>query len=354
MSKNYYEILGVNKNSSEDEIKKAFRKKAHQHHPDKKGGDDKKFKEINEAYNTLSNPKKKSQYDSFGSSEAGAGFNGGGGNSGFGDFDFSGFQGQGGGGGFDFSDLFGGGFGGRREKSGQDIEVELEISFKDSVFGIDKVFNLKKNSSCSSCDGNGAEKNSSLKTCATCSGHGIVNEVRQTMMGAIQTQKECPKCKGSGKIPEKKCSTCSGSGIENRKEEINVRIPAGVENGNRLRVSGKGEAIANGVNGDLHIYIKVGADKNFKKDGNDLYSKLKIDLVDAVLGSVEKVKTIDGEIKVKIPEGTQSGKILKIKNEGVVISGNSRGNLFLEIVVKIPQKLSRGEKKLFEELRGLK
>jgi molecular chaperone DnaJ len=350
----YYKILGVEKNASESEIKKAFRKKSHEYHPDKPGGDDKKFKEVNEAYNTLSDSKKKNQYDSFGSAGANSGF--GGGNSGFGGFDFSGASNGGGGsfGGFDFSDLFNGGFGGgQRVKRGSDIDVEIKISFKESVFGMKKTFSIKKNSSCSICEGFGAEKDSALKTCSTCAGHGVVNQVRQTMMGTIQTQAECPDCFGSGKIPEKKCSQCNGSGIENRNEEINVKIPAGVESGNRLRVSGSGEAIQGGENGDLYLHIFVSEDKNFKKEGYDIFSNLEINIYDAILGGIKNVKTVDGEIKVKIPEGSQNDKILKVKNEGVVISDKKRGNLFLTLKIKIPEKISRKERKLFEELKDL-
>ena len=353
MNKNYYKILGIEKNASESEIKKAFRKKAHEYHPDKPGGNDKKFKEVNEAYNTLSDSKKKNQYDSLGSTgSAGAGFSGG--NSGFEGFDFSGTSSNSSSGGFDFSDLFNGGFGGgQRVKRGSDIDVEIKISFKESVFGMKKIFSIKKNSSCSSCEGSGAEKNSSLKTCSTCAGHGVVNQVRQTMMGTIQTQAECPDCFGSGKIPEKKCSVCYGSGIEDRKEEINVKIPAGVESGNRLRVSGSGEAVQGGENGDLYIHVFVSEDKDFRKDGYDIFSNLEVNIYDAILGGVKKVKTVDGEIKVKIPEGSQNDKILKVKNEGVVISDKKRGNLFLTLKIKIPEKISRKEKQLFEELREL-
>ncbi len=359
MAKEYYKILGVSEDSSEDEIKKAFRKKAHKYHPDKPNGDEKKFKEINEAYNTLSDAKKKSQYDAYGSSGAGAGF-GGAGQGGFGGaegFDFSGFQqgGQGGSfGGFDFSDLFGGGFGGgQRVKRGSDIDVELEVSFADSVFGTKKTFSIKKDSTCLECDGNGAEKNSKLKTCPTCAGAGIVNEIRNTMMGQIQTQAECPDCLGKGKIPEKKCHSCHGSGIEKRTEEINVKIPAGVESGNRLRVTGSGQAISGGESGDLYIHIRVLEDKNFKKNGDDVYSDLEISVTDAVLGANVSAKTVDGKITVKIPSGSQNGKILKVKNEGVKISENKRGNLYMKLKIKIPEKISRKEKKLFEEIRDL-
>lgn len=353
MSKNPYDILEVEKNASDSEIKKAFRKKAHQHHPDKPGGDDKKFKEVNEAYSTLSDSKKRSNYDSFGSADAGgSGFSGGG--SGFEGFDFSGASSGGSFGGFDFSDLFGGGFGGgSRTKRGGDIDVEIKVSFKDSVFGVKKTFKILKDSSCSSCAGSGAEKDSSLKTCGTCAGHGIVNQIRQTMMGAIQTQAECPDCFGAGKIPEKKCSVCKGSGIENRQEEVNVKIPAGVESGNKLRVSGSGEFIKSGESGDLYIHVFVSQDLNFTKEGYDIFSDLDIDIYSAVLGGVIEVNTVDGQIKVRVPAGSQNNKILKVKNEGVVISDKKRGDLFLKINVKIPEDISRKEKKLFEQLRDL-
>lgn len=355
MSKDYYKILGVDKQASESEIKKAFRKKAHQYHPDKPDGDDSKFKEVNEAYDTLSNPQKKKQYDTFGSSESASSGGFGSGSGGFEGFDFSGASSGGNFGGFDFSDLFGGGFGGgQRVKKGRDIDVEIKVSFKESVFGVKKTFSIKKNSDCSFCEGFGSDKNSSLKTCSTCNGHGVVNQVRQTMMGTIQTQAECSDCFGSGKIPEKKCGVCHGSGIENKEEEINVKIPAGVESGNRLKVSGSGEAVKGGSSGDLYIHVYVEKDTNFRKEGHDIFSDLEVDIYDVVLGGVRKVKTVDGEIKVKVPSGSQNGKILKVKNKGVVISDKKRGDLFLKLNVKIPKKISGHEKKLFEELRELK
>ncbi len=354
MRKDYYKILGVDKSSSATEIKKAFRKKAHTYHPDKPGGDDAKFKEVNEAYNTLSNSKKKSQYDSgFNESYGGTGGGGFGGSGG----GFSGFEGQSAEsfGGFDFSDLFGGGFsGGQGIKRGRDIDVELEVSFKDSIFGTKKTFSIKKDSQCSNCHGDGSEKGSSLKICPTCAGAGIVNEIRQTIMGTIQTQAECSQCLGKGKIPEKKCHICYGSGIEKKVEEVNIKIPAGVETGNRLRVSGKGQAVSGGESGDLYIHVKVEKNKYFEKEGSDIYSDLEISAIDAILGANVSAKTVDGKITVKIPSGSQNGKILKVKNEGVIVSGTKRGNLYLKIKVLIPEKISRKEKKLFEEIRELK
>jgi molecular chaperone DnaJ len=356
MSKDYYTILGVNKDATGDELKKAFRKKAHQYHPDKPGGDDKKFKEINEAYNTLSDVKKKKQYDTYGSAGASTG---GGGQSGFGDFDFSGFEGQAGGGassfgGFDFSDLFGGGFGGgNRVKRGRDIDVELEVSFKESIFGTKKTFSIKKDSECLSCEGSGAEKNSQLKTCSTCAGAGIVNEIRQTMMGSMQTQVECPDCLSKGKVPEKKCNSCDGSGIERRTEEVNIKIPSGIETGNRLRVSGKGQAVSGGESGDLYVHVKVSQSDRFKKMRDDVYADLDVSLTDAVLGANVKTSTVDGKITLKIPAGSQNGKVLKVKNEGVVISENKRGDLYIKLHVVVPTKISRKEKELFEEIRDL-
>ncbi len=357
MSKNYYEILGVDRRASQEEIKKAFRKLAHKYHPDKPGGDDKKFKEVNEAYSVLSDEKKRQQYDTFGS----AGASGGGGFSGadFGGFDFSGFGGAssfGGAdfGGFDFSDIFSS-FGGGAEhrRRGEDMEVELKISFKESIFGTEKNFKIKKNSLCSLCGGSGAEKDSKFKTCPTCGGSGLTEEIRQTILGTVRSQKTCPDCHGKGQIPEKKCSRCGGSGVEYREEEIAIRIPPGVESGNRLRVRGKGQAVEGGESGDLYVYLLVEKGDNFEKVGNDLYTKLEIPLTTAVLGGKEKLKTVDGEITIKIPAGSDSEKVLKVKNQGVVISGKKRGDLYVRLKVKIPKKLGSEEKKLFEELKEL-
>jgi molecular chaperone DnaJ len=350
MKKDYYQILGLEKSATDEEIKKAFRKLAHKYHPDKPDGDEKKFKEVNEAYSVLSDKNKRAQYDSFGQAGSADGFSG----SGFGGFDFSDFAGGGASfGGFDFSDIFSAFTGGssQRVRRGDDINIEMEISFKESVFGAEKSIKIRKDSICSECSGTGAKNPDKLKTCSTCGGSGTIEEVRQSLMGMIRSQKVCPDCYGSGKIPEEKCSVCHGAGIKNTEEEINIKIPAGVESGNRLRVSGKGHAVSQGESGDLYIHIFVRENGDFKKVGNDLYTKLKISLTTAALGGEDYVKTVDGKVKIKIPAGTNDGKILKIKNEGVVISGKKRGDLFVKINVEIPQKINSKQKRLFKELR---
>lgn len=354
MKKDYYEILGVDKNASQDEIKKTFRKKAMEHHPDKNNGDDTKFKEINEAYSVLSDEKKRANYDNFGSADMG-GFGAGG--QGFGGFDFSQAQGFGGQGfDFDLGDIFGDFFGGgqrtsQRRKRGADIEIALNISFKESILGTEKTIKLKRDIKCDSCHGSGAE-GGKTKKCQTCGGSGTTYTVQNTPFGQIQRQAVCQECGGLGEIPEKKCSVCGGAGVQKKDDEIKIHIPAGVENGQQLRVAGKGNEIKNGESGDLYIYLEVEENKNFERFGNDLYTVLEIDYPTAVLGGVEKVQGVEGEIKIKIPAGTQSGEKFKIKKEGVR-SKFGAGDLYAKIKIKVPEKPSKKYKKLVEELREL-
>lgn len=362
MAKDYYKILGVSKNASQDEIKKAFRKLAHQHHPDKEGGDSAKFKEASEAYAILSDEKKRANYDQFGTADfggqgAGGGFNGA---QGFGGFDFSGFQGGfGGEEGFDLGDLFGGIFGGggrgggrSRSRRGSDIAVDIEISFKDSVYGVDRKIKLHKNSTCSRCKGAGNEPGTELKTCDNCKGKGQIKDVRHSIFGSIAVNRQCEVCNGAGKIPKEKCKQCKGSGIENKSEEINVRIPGGVENGESVRLSGAGEAITGGPSGDLFIRIHVTKNLNFKKEGNNIVGDLKVKISDALLGADKQVETIDGLITVPVPAGIQHGEILRIKNRGFLIGGGpKRGDLMLKIYIEVPHKLSKTAKNLIEDLR---
>lgn len=356
MSKDYYKILGVSKNASQDEIKKAFRKLAHQYHPDKEGGDAAKFKEASEAYSVLSDESKRAQYDQFGSAGAqGGGFQGG---QGFGGFDFSGFQGGfGGEEGFDLGDIFGGIFGGvgrgrSRTKRGADIAVDVEITFKDSVYGVDRKILLHKNSPCSRCHGVGNEPGTDLKTCDNCKGKGQIKDVRQSIFGSIAVNRQCEVCLGAGKIPKEKCKHCKGAGIENKKEEINVRIPAGVEDGEAVRLSGSGEAVSGGSPGDLYIRIHVTKNLDFKKEGNNILGNLKIKISDALLGAEKQVQTVDGAINVSVPAGIQHGEILRIKNRGFLIdSGPKRGDLMLKVFIEVPHKLSKTAKNLIEDLR---
>lgn len=376
MSKDYYKILGVDKSASADEIKKAFRKLAHQHHPDKQGGDANKFKEASEAYSVLSDEKKRAQYDQFGS--AGPGFGGQGGFDGFGGqgfegFDFSGFGfGNQGAGGqsfeFDLGDIFGGMFGGgrggrSRKKRGSDIQVDIEISFKESIFGLDKEITLTKNSTCSHCKGNRAEPGTDMNNCGTCHGTGSIVKQQRTILGTIENRVECDTCEGTGKIPKTKCKTCKGKGIEQKKETLQVIIPSGIENGETLRVRSAGESIVGGENGDLFIRIHVKKDNNstkFRKVNHDLFADLPINISDAVLGGEAKFESLDENFTVKIPEAILHGEVLRIKGKGVPhrtpkqgesLAHIPRGDLMLKIVINIPKKISKDERKLFEELR---
>lgn len=351
MAKDYYKTLGVEKNASQDEIKKAFRKLAHEHHPDK-GGDEKKFKEASEAYQTLSDEKKRSQYDTYGSADPGQGFGGG-----QGGFDFSGFSGFQGGQGFegvDLNDIFGDIFGGgRREQSrrGRDVSVDLELSFSEAVFGVEKKVTLSKISACDTCKGSGAKPGTSTKTCAECKGKGRIVENKRTILGTFAQERECSHCHGSGKIPEEKCQTCKGAGVVRKQEEITIRVPSGIENGEMVRLTGAGEAIQNGKTGDLYVRIHVAPHKVFKREGSSLVMNLNVKLTDAILGAEYPVQTLDGEIKLKIPKGVSSGEVMRVREKGVPLDNKHRGDLFIKLEVKTPAKISRNAEKLIEELR---
>ncbi len=353
----YYDILGVSKSASADEIKKAFRRAAIEHHPDR-GGDEKKFKEINEAYEVLKDPEKRKRYDQFG--KAGVGGNA----SGFGG-GFGGFPGGGQNINFDFGDLglgdifssfFGGPSGGsrRQQNVGRDIETETEISFKDAIFGTEVELSLTLDDVCSHCKGSSVEPGYELKTCQTCHGSGQVVSVSQTIFGNIQQATICPTCRGEGKIPEKVCSVCKGKGTELKKQKISLKIPAGVDDGAVIRLREHGEAAKGGHKGDLYINIRVKADKNFTREGDLILSNEHIGMVEAALGTEIDVLTIDGYVRMKIPAGTQSGSDFKLSGHGVPhLKGNSRGAHIITIHVDTPYHLSRNQKKLLEDfLKG--
>ncbi len=355
MSKDYYKILGVEKNASQDEIKKAFRKLAHEHHPDKQGGNDAKFKEANEAYSVLGDEKKRQQYDTFGS--AGPNMGGGGFNANdFGGFDFSGFS-QGGFGGsgveFDLGDMFGDIFGGgrQRQKRGADISIDVDLSFKESIFGIEKTVVLNKTSVCADCHGNGAKKGSKMRTCSSCAGKGKVTELKRSIIGSFQTVRTCETCHGSGSIPEEKCGSCHGSGVLKKNQEIKVKIPAGIEDGEMVRLTGAGEAISGGVSGDLYIKIHVSEHSVWTKEGVNLVTQLDVKLSDALLGTTYELETLDGKVDLKIPEGVSFGEILRIKGKGVP-SGRGRGDAMVKINITMPRRLSKDTKKAIEALKN--
>jgi molecular chaperone DnaJ len=373
----YYNILGVSKSATDDEIKKAYRKKAHEHHPDKKGGNEAKFKEVNEAYQVLSDKSKRAQYDQFGQtfeqgSRGGAG--------GFGGFsaqggpasgwDFSGFQGFGGqqggqdfefdfgGGGFEdiFSDIFGGGGRrGTRSKKGRDIQVDVEISFEEMVRGAKRSVRLRKSIVCDKCDGTGGEPGAKVETCSTCHGQGQVQQRVQSFFGAIAQVVTCPTCHGKGKTFSEKCHKCGGDGKVNGDVEIPIEIPSGIEDGQSLSLQGQGEAGSQGGrNGDLIVAVHVLPHQKLKRKGDDIISDEHINFANATLGSKISVETIDGPVIMKVPEGTQSGEIFRIKDKGVpFLQRRGRGSHLVKIVVDVPKKLSREQKRLIEELGKL-
>ncbi len=346
MPKDYYNTLGVDKSASKDEIKKAFRAKAHQFHPDK-GGDEAKFKEVNEAYQVLGDETKRKQYDQYGQTFDGAGPGAGG---------FGGFGGQG----MHFEDLgdifgsmFGSGFGGgggARAPRGGDALIDVQLTFNESIFGVEKEVSLSKNNACERCAGIGAEPGSSMKTCDTCKGQGYQVKIARTMLGNMQTRVNCEDCNGAGEIPETKCKDCDGDGFTYGKKTLRIDIPAGVEDGMRIRVRGEGESIGRGgESGDLFLQLHVKSDPRFQRDGKDIYVKKTIGFTQAALGDEVQVDTVDGLVKLKIPAGSQSGDRLRMKGKGVP-EGSWRGDQYVVLKVQTPKKLSKAQKKLLEEL----
>lgn len=354
MAQDFYQTLGVEKGASKDEIKKAFHKLAHKYHPDKKDGDEKKFKEVNEAYQTLSDDQKRAQYDQFGS--AGPSMGGG-----FGGFDFGGFSGgfsqNGSGQGFEFDlgDMFGDMFGGGSRRSqarrGNDLQTSIHLTFKESVFGTEKELSMTKPHTCSTCKGDGAKPGSGFDTCKNCDGKGSVRHIQRTILGNIATTATCDVCHGNGKIPKEKCSTCKGAGVVRDTRTIKVQIPAGIQNGETLRVTGMGEAIQGGQSGDLYIRISVAMHKSIARQGQDLYAKFDISLTDAILGGTFEIETLDGVKKFEVPAGSQLGDSVVLKHLGVANSSGKRGNFIIQLHIKLPTKLSKTAKSLIEELK---
>ncbi|HOY56133.1 MAG TPA: molecular chaperone DnaJ [bacterium] len=373
MSKDYYQVLGVSKTAGQDEIKKAFRKLAHEHHPDKANGNEAKFKEINEAYQVLSNTEKRQQYDQFGqtfnSGQGGFNASGFGGGQGFNWQDFARQSAQGGGGGFSFNgeefdlgDIFGDLFGGGRRQSrastrsraGEDIEIRMDIDFKEAVFGAEKDIVLEKQEICSVCNGQGNEPDSKIITCPECKGTGQVHQTQRTFFGSFAAAIVCPTCLGAGKKPEKFCSKCHGDGRIKNKKEIKISIPAGIDEDQQIKISGAGHVGVKGAHsGDLYVSFKIEKDKNFQRDGYNISSKVEINIVQAALGDKIEVLTVDGPVLLKIPDGTQTGKTFVLKDKGVPIlnSYGRRGDHLVEVIVKTPTKISRQGKKLLEELK---
>lgn len=350
--KDYYEVLGVSKNADEKEIKSAFRKLAKKYHPDVSKEPDaaEKFKEAQEAYAVLSDPDKRSQYDKYGHAafdqmNGGAGFD-------FSDFDFSDI----------FSDLFGSsfgggfsnfsGFGGRSsnyEKRGSDRLMRVNLTFEEAVFGCKKEINLDVYEECSECNGKGGKGE---KTCSTCHGNGTITKEQNTILGSFMTRTTCPDCRGKGKTYESTCSKCRGTGKVRENKDLEVKVPAGVDTGNRLRLAGKGDTGYNGgPNGDLYLEFNVREHELYERDGNDIYLELPITITEAVLGCKKDVPTLYGNIRLAIPEGSNTGDKHRLKGKGVEdLHSGSKGNMYVVINVVIPDKLDKKQKKLFEEL----
>jgi molecular chaperone DnaJ len=354
--KDYYQILGVKRDASPEEIKKAYYKLAHKYHPDK-GGDEKKFKEVNEAYQVLSDKEKRSQYDRFGRVfEEGAGAEPG--------FDFQwswgrpnmDFE-------FDFGDLgemveemfgFGGTQRKRDIKRGKDIEVNIEISLEETLKGREKEILIEKYILCSRCQGSGAEPGSKVNECFSCRGTGQVQQIKRTFFGSFTKYVICPECKGEGRKPEKFCNVCKGEGRVRGEEAIKIFIPAGVDTNQVIRIEGKGEAGKRGGKpGNLYVRILVRKHPIFERRGDDLYLSLPISFSQAALGAEIEVPTLEGvKILMKVPPGTESGKVLRISGKGIPhFSGYGRGNMYVELIVKTPQKLTKKQKELFEKLK---
>ncbi len=352
MAKDYYKILGVDKNASSEDVKKAFRKLAHQHHPDKQGGNEEKFKEINEANQILGDQEKRRQYDQFGSSafDGSGGYGGQGAGQGFGGFDFSGFQNAG----FEdlgdiFGDMFSGGRGRQTKPKGADIQVDVHLSFKESVFGVEKELTITKHATCERCAGNGGEPGKGMKKCTDCGGNGVRIGIQRTILGNIQTKRTCETCYGIGEIPNAPCTTCHGHGVEKKKKTLKVHIPGGVENANVLRVRGEGEAIKGGTTGDLFVRLFVKNDPRFEREGSTIYSEKNIGFTQAALGDVVQAETVDGKVDLTIPAGTQSGTQFRLRGKGVALN-HGRGDQIIVVNVMTPKKISREQRKLLEEL----
>jgi len=351
--RDYYEVLGVSKSASDDEIKKAYRKAAVKYHPDKEGGDEAKFKEVGEAYEVLKDNSKRQRYDQFGHAGVGGNSGGAGGNP-FG----GGFSGQNvnfdfGNGGFGdiFSQFFGGGGNSNQgPKRGRDVEVTLQLTFEEAIFGVEEKVEIDMNDKCSRCRGTTVEPGYDMKVCPTCKGAGQINRVMNTIFGAIQQTVTCETCGGRGKVPEKVCSACRGKGIERRSKTINLKVPAGIDDGATIRLKEYGEATSNGQKGDLYVHIQVKAHRNFTREGDIILSEQHVNMISATLGTEVDVETVDGKVRMKVPAGTQSGTDFKLSGHGVPhMQSAARGPHIVSIIVDTPTRLSRKQRDILEQ-----
>jgi molecular chaperone DnaJ len=356
--RDYYEVLGVGRGASADELKKAYRRLAVQHHPDR-GGNEAQFKEVNEAYEVLKDSSKRQRYDQFGHAGVGssaasdgnpfAGFGGFGGQSQEFNFDF---------GDLGLGDIFGSFFGGQAagrsgQKRGRDVETSVETSFEQAVFGTEVDLRLTLEDTCEHCKGTTVEPGHELQTCDNCKGSGQITNVMRTIFGNIQQAALCPKCKGKGKIPEKLCTVCGGKGTQRKTQTIKLKIPAGIDDGATIRLREHGEAIASGPKGDLYVLIRVKPHKKFTREGDLILSSEHIDMVDAAIGTQINVETVDGPVRMKVPAGTQSGSDFKLSGHGVPhIKGSGRGAHIVTVLVDTPTKLTPKQKQLLEQLKN--
>jgi molecular chaperone DnaJ len=360
MATDYYDILGIPKTASQDEIKKAFRKQAHQHHPDKKGGNEAKFKELNDAYGVLSNPEKRKRYDQFGHTanhQAGAGQDQGFGG-GFEGFDFGGFSSQGGSAsGFEdiFSDLFGGGQSGTRnhDRTGSDIQVDIEVSFEEMVSGAQRDIKIRKPIRCHSCSGTGGKSGTKEADCKVCGGSGRVTKTVRSFLGTFAQAFVCSECHGRGKTYAEKCRTCHGAGRVEGDEHIHLDIPAGIENGQSISFSGKGAAGGHGsAAGDLLVTVHVRPHPTFRRHGDDIHSTLEIGFAEAALGETVPVETVHGPVKMKVPAGTQPDEVFRIRGKGVAhVRGWGEGDHLVTVKLVVPKHLSSEERSIIEKLK---
>ncbi len=355
--RDYYEVLGIKKGASDDEIKKAYRQLAKKYHPDMNPGDkgaEAKFKEVNEAYEVLSDPEKRSRYDQFGHAGVDPNFG-----AGYGQYGGAGMD-------FDLGDIFGsffgGGFGGGARnrngpRRGSSIQETVTVSFEEAVFGCEKEITVSRSETCSTCGGNGCKPGTTPEVCPRCGGTGTVKAQQRTPFGVMQTSQECPNCHGKGKIIHQPCSDCGGTGKVRKPKRINVTIPAGIDNGQTLSLRGLGNAGSNGgPAGDLLVTVSVRPHARFKREGNAIYSTEHISVAQAILGTNLEVETLDGRVKYSVPEGTQSGTVFRLKGKGVPnIRGSFRGDQFVTVVVDIPSNLNSEQKELlrkFDESLG--
>ncbi|MGO4887240.1 molecular chaperone DnaJ [Anaerobacillus sp. MEB173] len=343
MSKrDFYEVLGVSKGASSDEVKKAYRKLARQYHPDVNKAPDaeEKFKEVKEAYDTLSDPQKKAHYDQFGHTNPNQGFGGGG-------ADFGGFG--------DIFDMFFGGGGGRRNpnapRQGADLQYTMTIDFKEAVFGMETDIEIPREETCETCDGSGAKPGTSPETCHHCGGSGQLNIEQNTPFGRIVNRRVCNHCEGTGKLVKDKCRTCGGSGKVKKRKKIHVKVPKGIDHGQQIRISGHGEPGTNGgPPGDLYVVFNVKPHEFFERDGDDIYCEMPVTFAQAALGDEIEVPTLDGKIKLKIPAGTQTGTNFRLRGKGVAnVRGMGQGDQHVQVIVVTPKNLTEKQKDLLRE-----